>query len=403
MINKIRIRNFQSHKDTTIDFDPESTVIIGQSNNGKSSIFRALVWAIKNKPDGDGMISHGAWDGKKQVRPLIVDVTVNGKVITKERGKDFSGYRVDGTEFTALGRGNVPEPIEKAFNMPDINIQRQMDSPFLLGLTATEKAKLLNSIVNMSDIGEYLSAVESQRRQNMAESKRVEKEIKELHNSLARYRNIDRLQKQIGQYNLLSEKLHEKKQQVEDIEDKVDLYLKFKNRLKQYRGLTKAQDLIDKITLLLRKKEEKEKQVEGLAKTIDLHNRERRILRRTRGIEEAQKALQKVVKLQDKLSVLTKSTNDLHRQCSVYQSSRIVSEKTEKLSDVENLLKRIALLKGKWEEKTDSYTSLEKNINIYQSNSRTLVQVQQMIKEIQEQLPEVCPVCGQPYKGKYNE
>ena len=52
MITKIEIKNFQSHKDTMIDFDKGINSICGESDNGKTAIIRAIRWVIENRPLG---------------------------------------------------------------------------------------------------------------------------------------------------------------------------------------------------------------------------------------------------------------------------------------------------------------------------------------------------------------
>ena len=46
MIDKIKIENIQSHKNTELNLSNGINVIVGSSNNGKSAILRALYWAI---------------------------------------------------------------------------------------------------------------------------------------------------------------------------------------------------------------------------------------------------------------------------------------------------------------------------------------------------------------------
>ena len=55
-IKRIIIENFQSHKLTEIipGGPGQMTVIVGQSRQGKTAIFRALKWLFNNSPDGEG-------------------------------------------------------------------------------------------------------------------------------------------------------------------------------------------------------------------------------------------------------------------------------------------------------------------------------------------------------------
>lgn len=55
---KLRIQNFQAHKDTTIEFDCITT-IVGPSDIGKSAVLRALKWVAKNEPKGTSFVRDG--------------------------------------------------------------------------------------------------------------------------------------------------------------------------------------------------------------------------------------------------------------------------------------------------------------------------------------------------------
>ena len=50
MIKSIHVVGFQSHADSTIEFDPGVNVLIGQSDSGKTAVVRALDWALNNRP-----------------------------------------------------------------------------------------------------------------------------------------------------------------------------------------------------------------------------------------------------------------------------------------------------------------------------------------------------------------
>ena len=65
MIQSLALKNFQSHKDTLIKFDPGVNVIVGSTDSGKSAIIRALRWLVWNRPIGDKMRSN--WGGETEV------------------------------------------------------------------------------------------------------------------------------------------------------------------------------------------------------------------------------------------------------------------------------------------------------------------------------------------------
>lgn len=48
MISKITIRNFQTHKKSELEFTDGVNLIVGSSDNGKSSVIRAFRWLAEN-------------------------------------------------------------------------------------------------------------------------------------------------------------------------------------------------------------------------------------------------------------------------------------------------------------------------------------------------------------------
>src|SRR5687767_10377413 len=89
-LKQIRLSNFQSHADTTVDLHPGVNVIIGHSNVGKSAIFRALNWVLRNRPSGTGFIRHG----QKEVE---VTISSDEGCVLRQRGKSKNSYQVTRT------------------------------------------------------------------------------------------------------------------------------------------------------------------------------------------------------------------------------------------------------------------------------------------------------------------
>ena len=91
MISKIELKNIQSHKDTTIELDPGINIIVGSSNNGKSTIMRAINWVTYNRPLGiDTLASHWILDKKGNLKDTMSAsiFTDDGHSVTRKRTKD---------------------------------------------------------------------------------------------------------------------------------------------------------------------------------------------------------------------------------------------------------------------------------------------------------------------------
>ena len=106
MIESIRIKQFQKHKDTTLEFANGLNVICGESHNGKSAIIKAILWVLTNKPSGTAFrrIGHDGED-------TSVKVTFNDGSVERVRGDKRSCYIYGNEEFKAV-RTDVPSEIQ---------------------------------------------------------------------------------------------------------------------------------------------------------------------------------------------------------------------------------------------------------------------------------------------------
>ena len=158
-ITSVTLKNFQAHKDTTIQFDRGLNIIVGESNNGKTSILRGILWAIDNQPLGNDFIMAGEND---------CSVTINfsdGTYIKRGRTvKDTGYYEIryiddNGKYIDQTYRGftnAVPVEVANVHQMPKVNITKdiethlnvlsQLDGPFLLTESPLVKASAIGRI-----------------------------------------------------------------------------------------------------------------------------------------------------------------------------------------------------------------------------------------------------------------
>lgn len=148
MINRIRLKNFQAHADTTLDFDKGVNIIVGRSDQGKSSIIRALRWVVENRPTGTAFRKYGT-------DVTEVTLTIDGKDITRKRSDKINSYIFGEEEYKAL-RSDVPTAISEALNFGIANIQTQHEQYFLLQGSSGDAAKTINQIANLQIIGETI-------------------------------------------------------------------------------------------------------------------------------------------------------------------------------------------------------------------------------------------------------
>jgi DNA repair protein SbcC/Rad50 len=167
VVEKITIKNFQSHEETELQFSSGVNVIVGSSDSGKSAILRALKWVVQNKPSGTAFFTEGSDE-------CSVEIIVDGKNVKRFRNKKEKGYSIDGSELKAVSSG-VPDIVNNLLNMSDVNMQDQMDSPFLLSDSAGEISRRFNRVANLEKIDSSLKKIDSMKRSRNSNVKDAEK------------------------------------------------------------------------------------------------------------------------------------------------------------------------------------------------------------------------------------
>jgi len=191
MIKTLEIKNFQSHRDTVIEFHPGVNVIQGSSRNGKSAILRSLNYVINNKPSGMRHISFWAKEKTKILDECRVSIEFgDGHKVARIRG-DINGYQIDDEKPLEAVEQSVPDAVATLCNFSEINIQKQMDAPFLLATSSGEVSKFFNRVLRLEDADQYQTAVEGKRRKCNTDIKAVEEIIPSLQKELAEYSWIE--------------------------------------------------------------------------------------------------------------------------------------------------------------------------------------------------------------------
>lgn len=263
MISSLILRNFQSHKKTILNFSPNVNAIIGQSNSGKTAILRGLFWAIYNRPSGLSFISY--WNRDKKGNPIKpTSVTIQDYYqIKRIRSQELNGYKIipiyneEEIKLEAIGM-DIPEQVEKILNIGEVNIQRQMDAPFLLSESASEVARFLNKEIRLDLIDKILSNAESKRRKYNSDIKQYEIEIELIGKELETFSILDeaeRLNKQLNEVETLMESIGDNIDGLEILNTDYKKYVKIiQNYVKiPFKNIEEIIEQLDEI-----KKEEKD-------------------------------------------------------------------------------------------------------------------------------------------------
>lgn len=348
MINNLTLHNFQAHEKTHIEFSPGINVIIGDNDNGKSSITRALYWLFMNKPSGDEFIK---WGETK----CSVKAKVNGKQIKRERGPNSNKYVIDGQEFNAV-RSDVPVELQNVTKMTPTNIQLEDDPQFLLSSSASEVARKLNEVVGLNKINDSIQYPNKIIRQ-------MNTSINHIHNDIQ--------QKQ---------KEKDKLKNIESIEEK-------NNKLNEFN--TKESNLDSEI-----------EEIESLIEDLEA---QRKVLEQKPRIEKLSTKLSKLKNHQQRITEIDDETKGIQRFIKTIQTN---SSKVERLQPIQNLSTKLTELQNICEQHTNiksHLTEISKSINTIKSNKSSVDDLQSEVDKTRKQFKteqhklEVCPTCERPF------
>lgn len=190
MIKSVTITNFQSHRNSELEFDPGLNIIIGKSDSGKTALVRAFHWLIWNRPSGDQFRSK--WGG----RTAVEIITEEGDILLRSKDDGENLYVLNEREFKAFGT-TIPDEIQQALNINEINLQSQFDSPFLLTKSAGEVAVHFNKIAHIDKIDSSIKKVQQAIRGIEQNIKSYKLQITESEEELAEYVDLDKLEAEI--------------------------------------------------------------------------------------------------------------------------------------------------------------------------------------------------------------
>lgn len=201
MIGRVQIRNFQSLVDLDLELGP-LTVILGESNSGKSALLRALRGVASNIT-GTGVITRGRNTAEISVdvdgpdgRPYRVTLEYSK---TKATGWFYTITDLEtgaSQDYTKLNRG-VPEAVTKLLRIAPIkpgitslNLTDQFDPPFLLKASGADVARVLGELTNVDTI--YAAAAQGKKeRAKLAATLRTrEADLEQVRQRVAAYAQL---------------------------------------------------------------------------------------------------------------------------------------------------------------------------------------------------------------------
>lgn len=217
MIRTLKVKNFQSHSSSEIEFSPKVNVIIGPSDQGKTSLLRAMRWVIENRPNGTGFRSRFT----KEDTVVTVETT-DGDVISRSRGEQRNTYGLNEEELVGFGT-DVPDSILDALDISSVNYQYQHDPPFLLSESAGAVARFLNQTVALDQIDTSLKYLLGKQKQTNNEITTCKKEIDTIQIAIDSFPDLQDLDGQLQEFEQMNGELERQTKQALGLQSLVGL------------------------------------------------------------------------------------------------------------------------------------------------------------------------------------
>ncbi len=350
MIYSLHLQDYESHKDTLLEFPPGLTVFIGESDKGKSGTFRAFNWNRINRPLGDGMRPI-YWNSKE----TKVEVTLDGwSSITRGKGKSDNYYEVNAHKvYKKYNAGTeVPEMVNQFMDMEDnIYFQSQIDRPFLMFESSGERGRILNKISGLDKIDTCIKNANQDVNKMNSRNKNIKIEINQLKEELLKFSTLSEIKELIEQAEQLERLIQNKQHDLKTVETLLPKKIKYKKIIQKKGELLQIS-----------------KKLEESSKLSDL-------------IENKGKLLIKVKALKIESKELESKLNKASYLGSIKAKLNLLKKQADKLDQLEVRYDKVNILDSRYTKKDSRLLVIEKEIDI-----------------IKKKLPNVCPECGEPIK-----
>ena len=391
MLKRLQLKNLQGDKETDIIFTPRVNVLLGKSNSGKTTKFRAIDWIMNNAVSGAKLLSSFAKRGDVcSSRLLLTDGQVE-----RFYSKSTNGYKLNGTELKAIGKG-VPDEVAEVLNFGELNVKSQHEGFFMLNDSGGKIAKQLNELVDLEIIDTTIANLNSKSREINSRVKFKKEELVEKEKDLEKYKDVNSA---ISSFKLI-EKLVEKKETLQkDVISLGGFILDLDGmNLEQFDGLDEASDMLASLTVDSASIDLLETQYESLLRlkttASDLASQKKAISKALEG----ESLLDDILAINDDKIALIAVSNEIR---GAIESIYAIKEELGSFEHLDDALKAIEEMSGmpaKIDELEYDHQAL-KDYLINFTNHKNMIKVldgriEEMETELKEEMGDTCALCG---------
>lgn len=192
MLTRLSLTNFQGWDTLDLPLGP-ITVVIGETNAGKSSIVRALSCVLFNGMTGQAMIRHGQKSAEVAVE------TSHGDTVRWVRSASVNRFLVNERVFDKVGVA-LPPDVAEALNIRELTFDGesvrlqwapQMDAPFLLADAGAKATRMLSVAGKAAIVAQAAKLAQGESRQRNEKMGVLARTVAELETVLEGFRYLD--------------------------------------------------------------------------------------------------------------------------------------------------------------------------------------------------------------------
>lgn len=254
----LKIKNVQSHKDTTFNFSPGVNVITGTSQSGKTAaLFRSLRLLILNRPLGLFLKS----DFSEEADPMVVSLeTTCGNTVTLTKSKKDAKYVVTNRrkkpKSFRIFKRSVPDMVKKALGIDfDLSFQDQL-FPYSVFDSSTNLGRRINSVVGTEKLEKWMKKTSGILFTKKRELKIFKKTLTEGLSQIKEYKGLRKLKSRVVHLQYLETELNTFDDRLRDLNSINSKYLEIKEGIYRLNGYSNLLNRIDRINKDRRKFDE---------------------------------------------------------------------------------------------------------------------------------------------------
>ena len=416
----IKAKDYEIIENLTLELKDGITVIVGASNNGKSSLIRLLRSLFYNL-NNDSSIRQG------ETSYTIGVVDGDNKVIVKRdlASTNKTVYSVNGNVLKKVGRNPVPE-VENALNVRiidinkkkmELNFLKQMEFPFLIGESGGFIYDFLSSSSNQNDFTDLFKTMKHDLKEVSDNKKHLEGKVdtlKDLYqtskDTYEKLESIDPLVEEILAFDSKMRYVQKLSDSIVNLEYADEGIISQKNALKDYTGKYELLKDIDKLSNEYNKYMELEKECNKINELIYKIKLQEDAIARLNELNNKIN-MQELEDLLNNVKASNKQIQNLEHRLVDIQRHQYDITKVNEIKDVNarelELLNIIIEMQESKVNLEDYTTNLDKCINNMQELVQQLEQESLsinrnniLIKSITKEMDsfEICPLCNKPIK-----